>query len=332
MSKSSKHINQRAILLSFVVSFLLTIVKFLAYYQTTSYAILTDAVESIVNVIASGFALYSISLTKQPKDHNHPYGHGKIEFFSAGFEGALIMIAGLATLIPAIISFIKPHEVSSLGNGIALLAITILVNGGLGWYLQQLGKKNNSITLVADGKHLMSDSISSAFLIAGLFIVKLTDIQIIDSFLSLILSVFLMKNGYELVRKSIGGLMDETDYQIIEEITITLNKERKKKWIDVHNLRAQRYGADLHIDCHLTLPYYISLQESHDEVIAFENTLKASTRNEVEIFIHTDPCLPQCCHYCMVDDCPVRQHVFDGKIEWTPAKLGLNAKHFHTEA
>ena len=328
MDKSSKDLNQRAILWSFLASLVLTAIKFFAYFQTSSYAILTDAAESIVNVIASGFALYSVYLTRQPKDQNHPYGHGKIEFFSAGFEGALIIIAGIFTLVPAVISFIRPHEISSIYNGIFFLAITVIINGGLGWYLQQLGRKNNSITLVADGKHLFSDSISSTFLIVGLLLVELTKIRMIDSVLSVLLSFYLIKSGYELVRNSIAGLMDESDYEVLETLAKTLNTQRREKWIDVHNLRTQKYGSDLHVDCHLTLPYYISLQESHDEVIAFEDIVKENTNGEVEIFIHTDPCLPECCCYCMVQNCPVRQHAFNGKIEWTPEKLGINAKHF----
>lgn len=323
-----KDLNQRAIQISFFVSLLLTALKFIAYFQTKSYAILTDATESIVNVIASGFALYAIYLTRQPKDKNHPYGHGKIEFFSAGFEGALITIAGFFTLIPAIISFFRPHELQDIYNGILLISLTILINGGLGYYLLNLGKRNNSIALVADGKHLLSDSVSSLILIVGLFLVQLTKFRYLDGIFSLLLSIYLMKNGYELVRNSIAGLMDETDEKLFVQLAELLRINRKKNWIDVHNFRIQKYGADLHVDCHLTLPFYLTLQDSHEEVIDFENVIKKNFDSEIEIFTHTDPCIPDCCHYCLVKECQYRTQNFEKEIEWTIEKLGVNAKHF----
>ncbi|MFN3852011.1 MAG: cation diffusion facilitator family transporter [Spirosomataceae bacterium] len=328
MANSHKNLNLRAILFSFIASIILTALKFIAYFQTQSYAVLTDATESIVNVVASGFALYSIYLTRQPKDENHPYGHGKIEFFSAGFEGALIMIAGIFTLFPAVISFFKPHPIANITEGILFISVTIVINGGLGYYLQWLGKKNNSLALVADGKHLMSDSISSLILIFGLLVVKYISIKNIDTYLSILLSFYLIKNGYQLLRKSIGGLMDESDYQTLEQLTKVLNVNRHQNWIDVHNFRVQRYGSDLHIDAHLTLPYYISLQESHDEVVAFEEVFRSNIDGEIEIFTHTDPCVPKCCSYCLISNCPVRKFQFENKIEWEPSKLGINAKHF----
>jgi cation diffusion facilitator family transporter len=328
MNQSKKTINQKAIFLSFIASIILTAIKFIAYFQTKSYAVLTDASESIVNVIASGFALYSVYLTKQPKDQNHPYGHGKIEFFSAGFEGALIALAGIFTLFPAVISFIRPHQVANIFDGIYLISATIIINGGLGYYIQDLGKKNNSIALIADGKHLLSDAISSFILILGLVLVKFTGFRIIDSILAIILSFYLMKNGYELLRKSIAGLMDESDYEVLNNLTKILNENRDKNWIDVHNLRVQKYGSDLHIDTHLTLPYYITLKESHDAVIKFEETFRTHIDSEIEIFTHTDPCLPECCTYCLINECKVRKSPFEGKIDWTTEKLGINAKHF----
>lgn len=323
-----KDINQRAIQISFFVSLLLTSLKFLAYFQTKSYAILTDATESIVNVIASGFALYAIYLTRQPKDKNHPYGHGKIEFFSAGFEGALITLAGVFTLVPAIVSFFKPHELQDIFKGVFLISLTIFINGGLGYYLLNLGKRNNSIALVADGKHLLSDSVSSLILIVGLLLVQLTKFKYLDGIFSVLLSIYLMKNGYELMRNSIAGLMDETDEKLFVHLAELLKLNRKINWIDVHNFRIQKYGADLHVDCHLTLPFYLSLQDSHDEVIDFENVIKKNFDSEIEIFTHTDPCIPDCCHYCLVKDCKFRKQEFEKEIEWSIEKLGVNAKHF----
>lgn len=136
-------------------------IKFTAYYMTRSNAILSDALESIINVIASGFAFYSIYLSAQPKDDDHPYGHGKIEYFSSGFEGALIIIAGIWIAVEAIQHLIHPQPLQHLDWGILLILLTVIVNGIVGYYLQRVGKYTRSEALIADGKHLVTDSISS---------------------------------------------------------------------------------------------------------------------------------------------------------------------------
>lgn len=318
----------RWIIVSLVLSIILMSIKFAAYYLTHSNAILSDALESIINVIASAFAFYSIYLSSQPKDHDHPYGHGKIEFFSSGFEGALIIIAGVWIAVEAIQHLLHPQPVEHLDWGVLLILLTVIINGALGYYLQKVGKTTRSEALVADGKHLVTDSLSSVLILVGLGLLMLTKIQWIDSAASLVLSLVIFYNGFKLIRTSVGALMDETDPELFEHAVDILRNHKQDYWIDVHNMRIQKYGSDLHIDCHLTLPYYWDLQQVHKAVHEFEDALEANYVGNVELFIHADPCLPDCCKYCRLEGCPVRSKAFKKDIDWSIHNLSKNQKHF----
>ncbi|PWJ58907.1 cation diffusion facilitator family transporter [Dyadobacter jejuensis] len=329
MQRNQNKRKQRLILLSFLASIGLSVLKFTAYYLTDSNAILSDALESIINVIASGFAFYSIYLAAQPKDQNHPYGHGKIEFFSAGFEGALIIIASLYIIYEAILRLIHPEPIHNLGWGSSIILFTILVNGGIGYLLVKEGKKVNSKALSADGQHLLTDVISSVVLILSVMLIWLTDWNWIDSVASLLFGVFLIYNGSRLVNNSVSLLMDATDPELLDRTVGLLSDKKQNHWIDIHNLRVQQYGADLHIDCHLTLPNYWDLGQVHGAIHDFENILKEANVAETEVFVHADPCLPQCCGFCRVENCPIRQTPFLKDIHWTRELLVKNEKLYN---
>ncbi len=320
--------QMRLVLLSLVTGIVLMLIKFVAYFITESNAIFSDAAESIVNIVASGFAYYSIYLAAQPKDENHPYGHGKVEFFSVFVEGGMIFIAGSIILIKSIYSIFSPQPISNVDEGMYLILASSLINFAVGFYLMKRGKALRSLTIEADGKHLQVDAYSSIGLIAGLLIMKLTGLAWIDLALSFALGTFILYNGYKLLRKSISGLMDESDSEVIEEVVSILNKNRKPEWIDVHNLRVQRYGQELHIDCHLTLPNYYSLNKVHDSISDFDQMLNTNLDAKTEFFIHADPCMPECCHYCKVENCPIRSEEYSKHIEWTTINVTKNMKHF----
>ncbi|KEO73876.1 cation diffusion facilitator family transporter [Anditalea andensis] len=318
------------IVASFIISVVLLILKFYSYYITNSTAILTDALESIVNVVASGFAFYSIYLSSIPKDTNHPYGHGKIEFFSAGIEGVLIILAGIFIIYQSVYNFFFIEDLDSLPIGIVIIAFSGIINGLLGYFLIKNGRELNSLTLEADGKHIMTDAFSSAVLVIGVSIIYFTGYYILDSFFSLVFAIYIIYTGYFLVRKSVAGLMDEADPLAMDAVVYTLKKHRKNNWIDIHNMRVQQYGTDRHIDLHLTLPYYFDLKMVHDEVESVENVLEDEMRGYVEVFVHADPCVPsQCCHYCQVENCAVRQEPLQKKITWDIINLTKNQKHYH---
>ncbi|MCY7351906.1 MAG: cation diffusion facilitator family transporter [Cytophagaceae bacterium] len=318
----------RLIILSFTVSVVLMVIKFVAYWLTNSNAVLTDALESIVNVVASGFAFYSIYLSSLPRDSNHPYGHGKIEFFSAGLEGALILLAGVFIFFHSVKSLLSPQPLHDLGLGLVLVLLTTAVNYAVGWILRREGRISNSLTLSADGKHLILDAQSSLVLVIGIGVIYLTGWQVLDSLLSMGFAVYIVVNGTQIARQSVAGLMDEVDKGMLGQVVEVLKTHRLRQWIDIHNLRVQKYGADLHIDCHLTLPNYWTLLEVHETVHELEEILRAAFSSDVEIFVHTDPCIPPCCPHCHVENCPIREAPFTKEIDWTPQNLSLNQKLF----
>lgn len=303
--------------------------KFVAYFLTSSNAILTDAAESIVNVLASAFAFYSIYLATLPKDENHPYGHGKVEFFSAFVEGILIGIAGIIIVFKSSYDLIYPNEIKQLYDGAIIIGATGLINAIVGYYLINTGKLNNSITLEADGKHLLTDAISSGGLVIGIVLIQLTGFYWLDGVISIGLGLYIIFNGYKLIRRSVGGLMDESNIELVKNIVVILQNNRSDSWIDVHNLRAQQYGADLHIDCHVTLPYYFDLTTVHQEISNIDKLINVSGSHKTELFIHADPCLPECCNYCKMKNCGVRQEAFKGEIAWNMENVTKNKKHFN---
>jgi cation diffusion facilitator family transporter len=322
--------KRRLILFSILISIVLMIIKFYSYYVTGSNAILTDALESIVNVVASSFAMYSIYLSSQPKDENHPYGHGKIEFFSAGIEGILIILAGIFIIYQAFYSLLFPQPLSMLPVGMALVGFSGVVNGVLGYVLLRKGKELNSITLQADGRHIFTDAVSSFVLILGIAVIYFTNLYFLDSVFSLLFAFYIIYNGYLLVRKSVAGLMDETNPAALGLTVKILNRYRKSNWIDIHNMRVQQYGGDSHIDLHLTLPYYYDLVRVHDEVHHVEEVLENNLPGYVEVFVHADPCIPEsCCNYCQIRSCPVRKIAFSKKIKWDEVNMSKNQKHYH---
>jgi cation diffusion facilitator family transporter len=302
--------------------------KFAAYFITHSNAVLTDAAESIVNVLASAFAFYSIYLTTRPKDKNHPYGHGKVEFFSAFLEGCLIGIAGIIIIFKSTYNLFFPIAITKLFEGGIIIGLTGVINLIVAFYLIKTGKKHRSITLEADGKHLLSDAVTSTGLVIGIIIIYLSQLYWLDSVISILLGLYIMFTAYKLTRKSVGGLMDESNTELVKNIIDVLQKNRNTPWIDVHNLRAQQYGADVHIDCHVTFPFYYDLNRVHKEISDIDQLINAKVSHTSELFIHADPCLPACCNYCRVENCPVRQEAFKREIRWNLENVTKNQKHF----
>lgn len=308
-------------------SIILMIIKFTAYYITHSNAILTDALESIINVVAGAFALYSVYYAAQPKDMNHPYGHGKIEYLSAGLEGGLVLIAGGSIFFKAINGFFHPVVIKDIDLGVYFSVFAGACNFLMGRYLLVQGKKYNSTLMTADGKHLISDTVSSIGLVVGLIIIYFTKIYWLDNVIAIIFGSFIFYTGFKLIRESINNLLDEADYEKLNQVVAILNANRREKWIDMHNLRVLKYGSHLHIDAHITLPWYDKLEDSHIEVTAVEDLIKKELQGEVEFFIHADPCLPISCPICILPNCPVRQHQLVKRLDWTLENLLPDQKH-----
>ena len=313
--------------LMLLFSVLLLGIKFIAWWITRSNAILTDALESIVNVVAGSVALFSMWYAGRPRDEGHPYGHGKIEFVAAGFEGALVLLAGGGIVFAAVRGFFYPHEIMRLDDGAILIAGAGITNFFMGFYLLRRGKRQDSALMVANGKHLLVDTLTSLGLVGGLLLIYYTGYDWVDNLLATILGLIIIYTGFRLVRVSLGSLLDEQDYEKITQLIEVLNRNRRDNWIDIHKLRVLKYGSGLHIDAHLTLPWYLTLTEAHAEVHAMEKVVAAGIGPEVEFFIHTDPCLPQSCPLCTVQNCPHRQAEHVRKVTWARENLLPDQKH-----
>ncbi|MBG9378463.1 cation transporter [Panacibacter sp. DH6] len=310
-----------------LLSVILFAAKIVAYYLTSSLAILSDALESIVNVIAGFIGLYSLYVAAKPRDTEHPYGHGKAEFVSAAAEGALIFAAGLLVLYEATQNFIKNKPVEKLDTGLILVALTAVINFVAGFICIKIGKRNNSLALQASGKHLQLDTWSTLIIIVSLVVILFTQLFWLDKVVALAMSVFIMYNGYKILRQSLAGIMDEADMDLLQRMVNMLNSRRRPNWIDLHNLRVIKYGSVLHIDCHLTLPWYMNIHEAHKEIDILVELIKEEFGDAIEMFVHTDGCLDFSCHLCQKDDCNVRQHPFTKRVEWTLENIISNKKH-----
>ena len=309
------------------LSIILFIVKVVAYLLTHSVAILTDALESIVNIVAGLIGIYSLTVSARPKDNDHPYGHGKVEFISSAVEGTLIFVAGILIIYGAVKNLNSPTEVHKLDWGILLVGITGAINYFAGFICERTGRKNNSLPLIASGKHLKSDTYTTAGIIVGLVLLYFTKVYWIDSAVAILFAFIISYTGYKIIRSSVAGIMDEADESLLKEMIETLNENRSKNWVDMHNLRIIKYGALLHLDAHLTVPWYFNVYEAHHEIDELTGLLRKKYGDSLEIFVHSDACMKFSCAICVKDDCKVRQHTLVKKIEWSKNNISANVKH-----
>lgn len=310
------------------VGLILLVVKFYAFFKSNSNAVLTDALESIINIIAGGFGLYSLFLASKPNDDDHPYGHGKIEFISASIEGSLILAAGIVMVIKSVYNFFVPHQISSLDIALVLIVISGIINYILGLIATRNGEKNSSLTLIASGEHLKSDAYSSLALLAGLGLILLTKRYWLDNVVAIGMGIFIIYSGFKILKRSVAGIMDEADFFLLGKVIEHINQDRRENWIDIHNLRIIKFGDKIHIDCHTTIPWYFNAMQVHDELKLVEESMKDIIPNNLETFIHADPCLPKSCKSCFKSDCQHRLFAFEKKIEWTLENVMKNEKHF----
>lgn len=296
-----------------LVSFVILIAKFIAYYVTHSVGVLTDALESIVNVVAGAVSLYSLHLAMQPQDRNHPFGHGKIELISASSEGILIIIAGIMIIYEAVKRLLFPVEIQKLDIGIYIIVFSGVINYLLGTYSIRTGKKYNSVALVAGGKHLHSDTYSTIGLVIGLLALFFTKISWIDSALALLFGGIIIFTGISILRQTITGLVDHADEQLLGEMVTVLNENRQPEWIDIHNTKIIKSGNYLYIDCDLTVPWYYTVEAGHNLGSQLKDVLNQKYGNRIQLTIHIVPCniTQTCkCEKCMLVKCPHRQKPF----------------------
>jgi len=239
----------------------------------------------------------------------------------------LITSAGAIIIYKAIRSFIKPVELQKLDYGIYLVAAAAIVNFIIGLITERKGKNSNSLALIASGKHLKSDSYSTFGIIVGLILIYFTGLKWIDPVVAIIFGIVIIYTGYKILRRSIAGIMDEADVELLKKIVDLLNKNKRENWVDLHNLRVIKYGSILHIDCHLTVPWYLNVNEAHAEVEALSSLVRREFGESVELFVHVDGCLPFSCKVCNKQNCNERKHNFEKRIDWTLENVLQDQKH-----
>jgi len=317
-----RELRKQAARISLAVGVGMFVVKSSAYFLTQSAAILSDALESIVHVAATAMAYYSIIVSARPADESHPYGHGKVEFFSAGIEGGLIIVAALAIIYEAIRGLIYGTQLQQLEVGTLLILVASVVNLILGLYLIRRGTSTSSLTLVAGGKHVLADAYTSFGVVAGLALVQLTGFQLIDSLVALAVAANIIISGYKLVRVSVGGLMDESDTQTLQRLATIIDSRRTPEWITVHQLRIMRSGRMHHVDFHLTVPFYWNVQKTHKFQHSITDTINEGLNYDAHTLIHLDPCVPpRCCVLCNVAPCRERKKPFEKDPDWSVTSL-----------
>lgn len=292
--------------ISLILSIVILAIKFGAYAMTHSQAVFSDALESIVNVLTAGIALVVMKMVAEPADEEHPYGHGKLEYFSSAFEGGMIAFAALAIGYEAVKALIVGSEVHDLETGMIVVAVAAFLNFLLGMHLRAVGKKYLSEALTASSAHVLSDVWTTLGIVGGLLLVKLTGWQWLDPAIALVVAIMLAASGVKIVRKAAGGLIDEVDMKAVESLVAALNQNRKPGLIDVHNTRIIRSGRFHHVDAHLVVPDFWDAVKVHTESHEFEQKVVATYPFDGEFAFHVDPCRQLFCPLCDLEDCPIR--------------------------
>ncbi|MDB5298893.1 MAG: cation diffusion facilitator family transporter [Phycisphaerales bacterium] len=299
-------VEARAAVASLVSGVALLVLKFAAYFLTNSSAIFTDAVESIVNVAAAGFAIYSLGIAHRPADVDHPYGHGKVEFLAAGFEGSMILSAALVASVRAIDAIIHhaPLHFAALGMGLALMAIALTVNGLLGAALVRLGRRTGSATLEADGHHLLSDAVTSMAAIVGLLTVHLLYkrweyASYADPIVALAVAFYIGRTGVRLMHGAVGGLMDRQDVEDEKLLSSILDAHvgphgNEPRICSYHKLRHRHSGRYHWVDFHIMVPADWDIDGGHLVASSIEYEIEQSL-GIGNATAHVEPCrAPQC--------------------------------------
>jgi cation diffusion facilitator family transporter len=324
---NDQRLRQQAALISLLVGMGMLILKTTAWFITQSSAILSDALESIVHIAATGMAYYSVVLSARPADRSHPYGHGKIEFFSAGVEGGLIIIAAIAIVVEAVRGIVVGKELLSLDTGMLLTLVAAVVNLGLGVFLIRRGRRTRSLTLEADGRHVLTDSWTSFGVVLGLVLVRTTGLELLDPLVAIAVAANILISGYKLIRVSVGGLMDESDTTSVEKVAAAIDRHRTPFWINVHQLRVLRSGQRHHVDFHVIIPFYWTVERAHDFHDEAEAILQRDVDSSTRVLVHLDPCKPFYCSMCTVDPCPERTGPCTETVSWDVHSLeGLPPK------
>jgi len=298
---------QFAMRLSLIFGIAMLVGKSTAYFMTHSVAIFSDAAESVIHVIAVGFASFSLRLSLRPASHHFLYGYERITFFSAGFEGALIVVAAIAILFESIHEWISGLQLQHLGSGVVLILIAGILNGGLGYYLIRTGRRTNSLILEADGKHVLTDSWTSFGVVVGLALVLMTHWKPFDPLVAIVVAINILWSGGRLVWQSAVGLLDYSDPRTGRKIRERLDAICSELNIQYHGVRFRTTGYRQIIEVHLLFPRLTSVSEAHRMATVLEERLPLDLGFPAEVITHLE---------CVEDHADVHHHEhYTGKPE-----------------
>lgn len=303
------------------ISIALIVLKFAAYAITGSAAMLSDALESGINVFTSGFALFAVWLSAQPKDANHPYGHGKIEYVAAAIEGVLVAAAGIGVLLVAVRRLVEPQALERLDVGLILTFLVAWIALIAGTLLVRAGRAHESPTLEADGVHIRADAFTSFGAFVSTLLVHWTGLVWIDAAAAMALGAVLVVSGIRVLRRSVGGLMDEAVPGLLDQIGEVLVEVREPGIIAPHAVKVHRLGQAIHIDLHLVLPRFWSLERAHDVSHRAEDALRDAFGTSSEVMLVYEPCTERSCSYCDLAECPIRSTTFVARLPWTGERI-----------
>jgi cation diffusion facilitator family transporter len=259
-----------------------------AYLLTGSVGLLSDAAESVVNLVAAVIALIALTVAARPADDNHHYGHGKAEYFSAGIEGLMIFVAAALIIVSAVQRLLHPQELESLGIGLAITLFATAINGAVGWLLIKVGRQHRSATLIADGKHLMTDVWTSVGVVVGVGMVAVTGWLPLDSLVAIAVAVNILWMGWRLVASSTTSLLDAAlSPADVAIVTAVLDKHRSAD-VAFHGLQTRESGRQRFVSMHVLVPGAWTVQRAHDAVEIVEDDIRAAL-DQVNVSTHIEP-------------------------------------------
>lgn len=317
----------RAAWLSLSVGIVVLGMKLVAWWVTQSSAVLSDALESIVNVVAAGFAVFALRFAAQPADRDHPYGHGKIEFVAASFEGGLVSFAALLILYSVVWSVLRGPGIRSVDLGLAVSVVAALANLALGAFLVRRGRRLSSATLIADGLHVLSDVWTTAGVLVGLLLVRFTGVLWFDPLAALLVGALLLRTGLRVLHGSVQSLIDKEDPELVKSVIEAFEACPRPGIIGLHRVRVIRHGNEVHVDAHLDVPEHWTVRQAHDAALELEQAMRKAAQLEGEIAFHLDPCQMEPCARCDLGDCPNRKAEFAGRKPLTVDEATKDGEH-----
>lgn len=281
--------SKKALQVSLLVSALSLCVKGSGFYLTESTTALSDALESVIHILAVAFVYYGFLLSAKPADEKHLYGHERVEFLSVGIEGAVIILAGITIIYHSVEQYLFGHIIENLDEGIILMAIAGGINFMLGRYLLKVGRAEDNMMVVSNGKHTLTDVWTSISVVATLVIIRFTGWIVLDAIVGFMLALYIMYEGFKLLKYSVDGLMDSKDPEVHRAILSILDNELPGSMSNYHHLRHRTTGNTTWIELHALFEGNVDLEKAHDDATKLERSLINALKGDVIVTIHLEP-------------------------------------------